>query len=212
MFGGTPKPSVNSAEIGYWIGRACWGQGFAPEAVTRMARWLRRARARSIRGAVLTDNTASCRVLERCGFTRLGEAEYDFPARCDQARLSACAERRTLAAKRPVKTVLVSAVALVDGDGRVLLARRPCGASRWPGSGSFPAARSTPDEPPEAALIRELNEEIGIDVAEEPYLAPFTFASHRYLEIPICLMPLYVLPAHGRCDADGRAKARRWPG
>src|SRR5579884_1719118 len=85
--------------------------------------------------------------------------------------------------------VLVSAVALVDVDGRVLLAQRPEGkpmAGLW----EFPGGKLHPGETPEAALIRELAEELGIDVAAS-CLAPFTFASHRYETFHL-LMPLYL--------------------
>jgi 8-oxo-dGTP diphosphatase len=85
--------------------------------------------------------------------------------------------------------VLVAAVALVDADGRVLLARRPDGKA-MAGLWEFPGGKVDPGETPEAALIRELGEELGIDVAES-CLAPFTFASHSYPDFHL-LMPLYV--------------------
>src|SRR2546423_1443097 len=87
------------------------------------------------------------------------------------------------------RLVLVSAVALVDADGRVLLAQRPAGkpmAGLW----EFPGGKVDPGETPETALIRELAEELGIDVAAS-CLAPFTFASHSYPDFHL-LMPLYV--------------------
>jgi len=90
---------------------------------------------------------------------------------------------------RDVPIVLVVAVALVDADGRVLIARRPEGKS-MAGLWEFPGGKVDPGEAPEQALIRELREEIGIDVAQN-CLAPFTFASHRYDEFHL-LMPLYV--------------------
>ncbi|WP_298160387.1 (deoxy)nucleoside triphosphate pyrophosphohydrolase [Brevundimonas sp.] len=86
-------------------------------------------------------------------------------------------------------TVLVVAVALIDVDGRVLIARRPEGkalAGLW----EFPGGKVEPGERPEAALIRELNEELGIDV-QEACLAPFVFASHAYESFHL-LMPLYL--------------------
>jgi len=86
-------------------------------------------------------------------------------------------------------TVLVVAVALVDGDGRVLLAQRPKGKS-MAGLWEFPGGKVHEGETPEAALIRELAEELGIDVAAT-CLAPFTFASHSYADFHL-LMPLYV--------------------
>lgn len=86
-------------------------------------------------------------------------------------------------------TLLVVAVALVDRDGRVLLAERPEGknlAGMW----EFPGGKVAPGETPEAALIRELQEELGIDT-EASCLAPFTFASHTYEAFHL-LMPLYI--------------------
>lgn len=85
--------------------------------------------------------------------------------------------------------MLVAAVALIDADGRVLLAERPAGkhlAGMW----EFPGGKVNPGETPEAALIRELDEELSIDVVAS-CLAPFTFASHAYPEFHL-LMPLYV--------------------
>lgn len=87
------------------------------------------------------------------------------------------------------KMVLVVAVALVDADGRVLLAQRPEGKS-MAGLWEFPGGKVHAGETPEAALIRELHEELGIDV-KESCLAPLTFASHNYETFHL-LMPLYV--------------------
>ncbi len=85
--------------------------------------------------------------------------------------------------------VLVVAVALIDVDGRVLIAQRPEG-KKMAGLWEFPGGKVDPGEAPETALIRELNEELGIDVTES-CLAPFTFASHAYDDFHL-LMPLYV--------------------
>ena len=88
-----------------------------------------------------------------------------------------------------MKRVLVSAVALIDADGRILLAKRPEGktlAGLW----EFPGGKVEEGECPEQALIRELKEELGIDV-EQSCLAPLTFASHAYDDFHL-LMPLYV--------------------
>jgi len=90
-------------------------------------------------------------------------------------------------ADKPV--VLVVAVALIDVDGRVLLAERPEGKS-MAGLWEFPGGKVHDGEAPEAALIRELKEELGIDVTAS-CLAPFTFASHGYADFHL-LMPLYV--------------------
>ena len=107
-----------------------------------------------------------------------------------------------------LKLTLVVACALVDADKRVLIAQRPEGktlAGLW----EFPGGKCEPGERPEQSLIRELNEELGITVAE-PCLAPLTFASYAYETFHL-LMPLYICrrwEGHGR----RRAKARPWPG
>jgi 8-oxo-dGTP diphosphatase len=87
-----------------------------------------------------------------------------------------------------VTTVLVAAVALIDADGRVLLARRPEGKS-MAGLWEFPGGKVEPDETPEAALIRELHEELGIDTWKS-CIAPLSFASHSYPDFHL-LMPLF---------------------
>jgi 8-oxo-dGTP diphosphatase len=88
-----------------------------------------------------------------------------------------------------VKLVLVAACALIDTDGRVLIAERPAGrpmAGLW----EFPGGKIEPGERPEETLIRELQEELGI-VVNEACLAPLTFASHAYPDFHL-LMPLFV--------------------
>ena len=92
-------------------------------------------------------------------------------------------------ALKPVRLLLVAACALIDADGRVLLAQRPSGKS-MAGLWEFPGGKVDPGESPEASLIRELNEELGI-VVQESCLAPLSFASHRYADFHL-LMPLYV--------------------
>jgi 8-oxo-dGTP diphosphatase len=95
-----------------------------------------------------------------------------------------------------VPTLLVSAVALIDADGRVLLARRPEGKT-MAGLWEFPGGKVEPDETPETALVRELAEELDIDITES-CLAPLTFASHVYASGEAgekafhLLMPLFV--------------------
>jgi 8-oxo-dGTP diphosphatase len=88
-----------------------------------------------------------------------------------------------------LKTLLVSAVALIDVEGRVLLAQRPPGKS-MAGLWEFPGGKMEPGETPEKALIRELEEELGINTWSS-CLAPLTFASHSYDDFHL-LMPLFV--------------------
>lgn len=87
-----------------------------------------------------------------------------------------------------MKMVLVSAVALIDVDGRILLAQRPEGKS-MAGLWEFPGGKVEAGETPEAALVRELYEELGIETWDS-CLAPLTFASHGYADFHL-LMPLY---------------------
>ncbi|MBV7380136.1 8-oxo-dGTP diphosphatase MutT [Maritimibacter dapengensis] len=103
-----------------------------------------------------------------------------------------------------MNTILVSAVALVDRDGRVLLAQRPEGKS-MAGLWEFPGGKVEQGETPEAALIRELHEELGIETWNS-CLAPLTFASHTYDDFHL-LMPVFVCrkwqgtpqPQEGQC-------------
>jgi 8-oxo-dGTP diphosphatase len=89
-----------------------------------------------------------------------------------------------------MKTVLVVAAALIDGDGRVLIAQRPEGKS-LAGQWEFPGGKVEDGEVPEEALIRELHEELGI-IVKRACLAPFVFASHTYETFHL-LMPLYLI-------------------
>jgi 8-oxo-dGTP diphosphatase len=89
----------------------------------------------------------------------------------------------------PMKLLLVVAVALIDADNRVLIAQRPEG-KQLAGLWEFPGGKLDAGERPEQALIRELHEELGIEV-KEACLAPLTFASHAYDDFHL-LMPLYI--------------------
>ncbi len=106
-----------------------------------------------------------------------------------------------------VKLVLVAACALIDPDGRVLIAQRPPGkpmAGLW----EFPGGKIEPGERPELSLIRELKEELGIVVQEE-CLAPLTFASHLYPDFHL-LMPLYVCRRWEGIVAAREAQKLNW--
>ena len=105
------------------------------------------------------------------------------------------------------KLLLVAACALIDPDGRVLIAQRPAD-KQMGGLWEFPGGKVEPGESPEEALIRELAEELGIAV-KEPCLAPFSFASHNYADFHL-LMPLYICR---RWEGEPQAKehtALKW--
>jgi 8-oxo-dGTP diphosphatase len=106
-----------------------------------------------------------------------------------------------------VKIVLVSAVALIDVDSRVLIARRPEGKS-MAGLWEFPGGKVEPDETPEAALIRELQEELGIDTWES-CLAPLAFASHSYEDFHL-LMPLFACRKWEGTPMSREKQALKW--
>ncbi len=172
-------------EIGYWIGQTFQRRGYATEAIDRLLRYaFDTLRLDEVRAATATDNLASIDLLRKIGMI---EGEY---ADSTATHIRDWSLRRTrAAAPTAASPVLVAAVALVDGDGRVLLAQRPPGKT-MAGLWEFPGGKVKPGETPEAALIRELKEELDIDVTAS-CLAPFTFASHAYADFHL-LMPLYV--------------------
>lgn len=105
------------------------------------------------------------------------------------------------------KVVLVSAVALIDPDGRVLLAQRPEGKS-MAGLWEFPGGKIEAGETPEEALIRELHEELGIDTWSS-CLAPLTFASHAYEDFHL-LMPLFACRRWNGTPQSKEGQALKW--
>tara|TARA_R110002072_G_scaffold295735_1_gene466891 strand:- start:103 stop:501 length:399 start_codon:yes stop_codon:yes gene_type:complete len=106
-----------------------------------------------------------------------------------------------------VKTVLVSAVALIDVDGRVLLGQRPAGKS-MAGLWEFPGGKVEDGETPEIALIRELQEELGINTWES-CLAPLSFASHSYDDFHL-LMPLFACRKWKGTPQSRENQALKW--
>jgi len=103
--------------------------------------------------------------------------------------------------------ILVVAVALIDADNRVLIAQRPEG-KQLAGLWEFPGGKVEPGERPEETLIRELREELGIEV-REACLAPLTFASHAYESVHL-LMPLYVCRRWDGLVQSREGQALKW--
>lgn len=208
-------PPERVAEIGYWVGRRFWGHGVATEAVRRLAGWaLANLDLDRVMADAATDNGASHAVLRRVGFRHVGEGVELFVARGGEHKVLRFELSRDdlfgvpeseadaavpepppppapvkASAKSGKKLLLVAACALIDSDGRVLLARRPEG-KKMAGLWEFPGGKLDPGETPEAALRRELKEELGIDVTRA-CLAPFAFASHGYDTFHL-LMPLFL--------------------
>ena len=199
VVGLTIDAARRQGRLGYWVGRPYWRRGVAREAVGRLARWaLANCAIDTLEASVAADNEGSIAVLRGVGFRQTGQAQHHFLARGRAQRvLCFSAGREDLPDDAPAvaapgsdgRLVLVAAAALIDVDGRVLLARRPEG-KKMAGLWEFPGGKIAPGETPEAALIRELHEELGIDVAES-CLAAFAFASHGYADFHL-LMPLYL--------------------
>lgn len=106
-----------------------------------------------------------------------------------------------------MKILLVVAVALIDADDRILIAQRPEG-KQLAGLWEFPGGKIEPGERPETSLIRELREELGIEVKED-CLAPLTFASHGYPDFHL-LMPLYVCRRWEGIVTSREGQALKW--
>lgn len=189
------------AKIGYWIGQKFWKQGIAKKALQRISSWaLATLDIDYLYATSAKDNTASIKVLSNCGYHQYGTGKEKFIARGIEEPVIHFALQREDICKQNANTtpvsnnsskpiLLVVAAALIDVEGRLLLAKRPEGKA-MAGLWEFPGGKVEPGESPEAALIRELKEELGIDVSRS-CLAPFTFISYSYEEFHL-MMPLYV--------------------
>lgn len=199
------------AELGYWIGRPYWRQGYALEAVRRLVEWgFAMLPVERLTALVAADNTASLALLQRLDFCQIGTGEQVFSCRPGEKLpvkhlvllrdMTAGLGRPEIAAMPKAATLLVVAVALIDQQGRVLLARRPEG-KKMAGLWEFPGGKLEPGETPEEALVRELREELAIETSPRDF-APFVFASHAYEGFHL-LMPLF-LCRRWRGEPQGR--------
>jgi 8-oxo-dGTP diphosphatase len=177
--------------IGFWLGKSYWGKGYATEAVdAALGIAFDELGLVTVHASHLPENEASARLQEKLGLAATGRGIEPFPARGgDREVVLRSIGRDRWRRRHPLPIVPVAAVALIDVDGRVLLAQRPPGKA-MAGLWEFPGGKIHDGETPEAALIRELKEELGIDVTES-CLGPFTFASHRYRRFHL-VMPLYL--------------------
>ena len=183
-----------TAELGYWLGRAYWGQGYGLEAARRLVDWAFAALPIGhMTATVAADNDVSVALLSRLGFAQSGKGAKEFSCRPGQKmpvkHFTLARDVPVATSEEPGKVVLVVAVALIDAQGRILLARRPEG-KKMAGLWEFPGGKMEKGETPEAALARELHEELGIETAPRDF-APFVFASHAYDSFHL-LMPVFL--------------------
>jgi len=181
-----------SAELGYWLGRRHWGEGFGSEAAARLTEWgFAALSVGKITATAAAENAGSIAILRRAGFAQTGKGNQAFLCRpgAKVPVLHFTARRaEPEGGQGALPVLLVVACALIDPAGKILLARRPEG-KKLAGLWEFPGGKMNPGETPEAALVRELQEELGI-IVDPRNLAPFVFASHAYETFHL-LMPLY---------------------
>ncbi len=182
-----------TADLGYWLGRAFWGRGYALEAARRLVEWAFAAfPITRLTATVAADNDVSAALLQRVGFVPSGKGTQAFMCRPGQklpVKHFALEREAPVAAAQKNAVLLVVAVALIDAQGRILLARRPEG-KKMAGMWEFPGGKVETGETPEDALARELREELGVEV-DPGDLAPFVFASHPYESFHL-LMPVFL--------------------
>ena len=181
------------AEIGYWVGRAFWGRGYASEALGRLITLLFRDHGvDAVRAEILPENVLSRRVAQQQGLSLKGRRRAIMPARGESTAvfdILSLDKAGWLVRRKQRPHLLVSAAALIDETSNILIARRPEGKS-MAGFWEFPGGKVDPGETPEGALARELFEELGID-AKPSELIPFTFSSYDYDSFHLT-MPLFV--------------------
>lgn len=217
VIGLTLSDRRDEGALGYWIGPHLWGQGITTRAAQRVTSWaFTHLKLKRITADVSVDNPASAAVLRKAGFHEAGEAKRRFVSRGQECPVTIfeCTPAEPLTTSAPnttpvesaepqrtvqheitpppakSRTLLVVAAALINHEGKILLARRPEGkplAGLW----EFPGGKIEPHESPEQALVRELDEELGIDLKGSCF-SPFTFVSADVGKFHL-LMPLYVV-------------------
>lgn len=184
----------SDGELGLWLGKPYWGQGYGAEAMGALMHFCFHVlKQRELKASALKTNTASRRIFEKLEFREVGTKEASSKAfeGTREAVFYACSFHdfitRYHAQERPL--VWVVAAVLINDKGEMLISERPQGKA-LPGVWELPGGKMEPGETPEVSLIRELREELGIKAQEED-LEPLTFASYRYDTFHM-IMPLYL--------------------
>lgn len=214
---------VDANSFGYWLTKDARGQGLMNEAVTSVLAFLFDVIGVDvIKAGTDPENHASQRILEKQGFQPTGCEQMPAANKggvlvdCNMMALTkqayqagrtnaGCFGAAGVSLAQPL--LLVSAAVLIDRDGRVLLAQRPEGKS-MAGLWEFPGGKVQEGESPELALVRELKEELGIDVTTS-CLAPLTFASHAYESFHL-LMPLFAIRVWEGQPQSREGQALKW--
>ncbi len=181
-------------EVGYWLGFEFWGQGYGKEAMKALIHFaFFTLYQKSLAARVRADNVASRRIFEGLGFVQTKTTECTSRAYegTKPGVMYALSRERFIENYKGIKRPLVwvVAAALINEKRELLLAERPAGkvlAGVW----ELPGGKMEPGETPEESLIRELKEELHIDV-QEAHLEPLSFASYRYETFHL-IMPIYL--------------------
>lgn len=184
----------SEGELGFWLGKPYWGQGYGTEAMGALVHFCFHVlKQKELKASALKTNAASHRIFEKLGFREVGTKEVSSKAFEGMRKAVSYAFSfhdfitRYHAMERPL--VWVVAAVLINEKREMLISERPEGKA-LPGVWELPGGKMEPGETPEVSLIRELQEELGIQVQEED-LEPLTFASYRYDTFHM-ILPLYL--------------------
>ncbi|MBY0271804.1 MAG: GNAT family N-acetyltransferase [Alphaproteobacteria bacterium] len=184
----------SEGELGLWLGKPYWGQGYGTEAMGALVHFCFHVlKQKELKASALKTNAASRRIFEKLKFREVGTTEASSKA-FEGTQEAVCYASsfhdfitRYHGMKRPL--VWVVAAILINEKGEMLISERSQGKA-LPGVWELPGGKMESGETPEISLIRELQEELGIQVREED-LEPLTFASYRYDTFHM-IMPLYL--------------------